>query len=125
MAGILLFLGARKASRRPDRRPDRTGSRREQSPAQATVSGVLSQTASLVEFAQNHDLEVPKEWVFEDEGYIGATLDRPGLERVRDLAAEGQCGYAFARTSTRTSARKIHYYKCIGSDGWRNIFLML
>src|SRR5229473_4918627 len=49
-----------------------------------------SQTASLIEFAQGHDLEVPKEWVFEDDGYSGATLERPGLERVRDLAAEGQ-----------------------------------
>jgi site-specific DNA recombinase len=28
--------------------------------------------------------------VFEDEGYSGATLQRQGLERVRDLAAEGQ-----------------------------------
>ena len=25
-----------------------------------------------------------------DDGYSGATLERPGLERVRDLAAEGQ-----------------------------------
>ena len=51
---------------------------------------IASQTASLIEFAQNHDLEVPKEWVFEDEGYSGAALERPGLEQVRDLAAEGQ-----------------------------------
>ena len=29
------------------------------------------------------------EWVFEDDGYSGASLLRPGLERVRDLAAEG------------------------------------
>jgi len=47
---------------------------------------IASQTASLIEFAKSHDLEVPKEWVFEDEGYSGATLERPGLERVRDLA---------------------------------------
>ena len=26
---------------------------------------IASQTASLIEFAQSHDLEVPKEWVFE------------------------------------------------------------
>src|SRR3954468_21837143 len=51
---------------------------------------IVSQTAALIEFAQSHDLEVPREWVFEDEGYSGATLERPGLERVRDLAAEGQ-----------------------------------
>src|SRR6266550_5268648 len=51
---------------------------------------IASQTASLIEFAKSHDLEVPGEWVCEDEGYSGATLERPGLERVRDLAAEGQ-----------------------------------
>ena len=30
-----------------------------------------------------------------------------------------KCGYAFSRTSANTSARKLGYYKCIGSDGWR------
>src|SRR5438309_11951327 len=39
---------------------------------------IASQTASLIEFAESHDLEVPKEWVFEDAGYSGATLERPG-----------------------------------------------
>jgi DNA invertase Pin-like site-specific DNA recombinase len=33
---------------------------------------------------------IPSEWIFQDEGYSGATLARPGLERLRDLAAEGQ-----------------------------------
>ena len=46
---------------------------------------IASQTAALIEFAKNHDLEVPEEWVFEDEGYSGATLERPGLERVRPI----------------------------------------
>src|SRR5712692_5940364 len=32
-----------------------------------------------------------------------------------------KCGYAFSRTSTYTTARKIHYYKCIGSEGWRKL----
>ena len=40
---------------------------------------IASQTAALIEFAKSHDLEVPEEWVFEDEGYSGATLERPGL----------------------------------------------
>jgi hypothetical protein len=29
------------------------------------------------------------------------------------------CGYALYRTSTRSSARKIYYYRCLGSDAWR------
>src|ERR1700747_2835029 len=69
---------------------------------------IASQTASLIEFAKNHDLEVPKEWVLEDEGYSGATLERPGLERVRDLAAEGQIQVVLAYSPDRLS-RKYAY----------------
>ena len=30
-----------------------------------------------------------------------------------------QCGYAYYRSSTRTTKRKLYYYRCLGSDGWR------
>jgi site-specific DNA recombinase len=50
---------------------------------------IASQTAALVAFAGEQQLEVPQEWVFEDDGYSGSTLVRPGLERLRDLVAEG------------------------------------
>jgi site-specific DNA recombinase len=69
---------------------------------------IASQTASLIEFAKSHDLEVPEEWVFEDEGYSGATLERPGLERTRDLAAEGQIQVVLAYAPDRLS-RKYAY----------------
>src|SRR5215467_10592337 len=69
---------------------------------------IASQTASLIEFARSHELEVPKEWVFEDDGYSGATLERPGLERVRDLAAEGQIQVVLAYSPDRLS-RKYAY----------------
>ncbi len=69
---------------------------------------IASQTASLIEFAKSHDLEVPEEWVFEDEGYSGATLERPGLERIRDLAAEGQIQVVLAYSPDRLS-RKYAY----------------
>jgi site-specific DNA recombinase len=46
-----------------------------------------SQTAALRAHAQACGLQVPEEWVFEDEGHSGATLVRPGLERLRDLVA--------------------------------------
>ena len=51
---------------------------------------IASQTAALVAFASSHGYGVPDDWIFEDEGFSGATLVRPGLERVRDLVAEGQ-----------------------------------
>jgi site-specific DNA recombinase len=46
-----------------------------------------SQTAALRTHAQTSGLQVPEEWVFEDEGHSGATLVRPALERLRDLVA--------------------------------------
>jgi site-specific DNA recombinase len=50
---------------------------------------IASQTALLLEYAKAHDWIVPKEWIFEDDGYSGSVLARPGLERLRDLATEG------------------------------------
>ena len=40
---------------------------------------------------------------------------------VQGLVSCQKCGYAFSRCSTRTSARKIHTYKCMGSDSWRKL----
>ncbi|SEC26777.1 site-specific DNA recombinase [Rhodococcus jostii] len=48
---------------------------------------IRSQTAALRAHAEQLGLEVPDEWVFEDEGHSGATLIRPALERLRDLVA--------------------------------------
>ena len=69
---------------------------------------IASQTAALVEFARSESYSVPDEWIFEDEGYSGATLVRPGLERVRDLAAEGQIQAVLALAPDRLS-RKYAY----------------
>ena len=67
-----------------------------------------SQTAALKEYAENHGYLVPAEWVFEDDGYSGASLIRPGLEAVRDLAAQGQIEAALVYAPDRLS-RKYAY----------------
>src|SRR5271165_1583934 len=40
---------------------------------------------------------------------------------VQGLVSCSKCGYALSRTSTRSSARNIHYYRCLGSDAWRRL----
>ncbi len=55
---------------------------------QKTDETIMSQTAALRAHAATNRLEVPAEWVFEDEGHSGATLVRPALERLRDLVAQ-------------------------------------
>ncbi len=69
---------------------------------------IASQTTALIEFAKTLNLEVPTAWIFEDDGYSGATLERPGLERVRDLAAEGQIQAVLVYSPDRLS-RKYAY----------------
>jgi len=49
---------------------------------------IASQTAAVRAHAKQLGLDVPEEWVFEDEGHSGATLVRPALERLRDLIAQ-------------------------------------
>jgi site-specific DNA recombinase len=56
---------------------------------QAKDQTIGSQVAALRAHAAQSRLEVPEEWVFLDEGHSGATLVRPALEALRDLAAQG------------------------------------
>ena len=53
-------------------------------------------------------LDVPEEWVFADEGHSGATLVRPGLEALRDLAAQGCLDVVLVYSPDRL-ARKFAY----------------
>ena len=80
-----------------------------------------------------------EEWI---EIPVPAIVDEPTFARAQELLHENKvhaprrtiepslvqglvscqkCGYALSRASTRTSARKIQYYRCIGTDGWRHL----
>ena len=67
-----------------------------------------SQTEALKEYAQANGFTVVPEWIFQDEGYSGAILKRPDLERLRDLAAEGQIETILVYSPDRLS-RKYAY----------------
>jgi site-specific DNA recombinase len=69
---------------------------------------IASQTAALRAFARQQGFSVPDEWVIEDEGYSGASLIRPGLEKVRDLSAAGQIEAVLVYSPDRLS-RKYAY----------------
>ena len=62
-----------------------------------------SQVDALCQYAQAEGYSVPSAWIFQDEGYSGSTLVRPGLERVRDLAAEGQLEAVLVSSPDRLS----------------------
>lgn len=76
---------------------------------------IASQTAALIEFAQTEGFAVPSEWIFQDEGYSGASLVRPGLEAVRDLAAEGHIEAVLIYSPDRLS-RKYAYQVLLAEE---------
>jgi site-specific DNA recombinase len=67
-----------------------------------------SQTAALRDHARQLGADLPEEWVFEDEGHSGATLVRPALEALRDLAAQGCIDVVLVYSPDRL-ARKFAY----------------
>ncbi len=76
---------------------------------------IVSQTAALIQFAETEGFTVPKEWVFQDEGYSGANLLRPGLEAIRDLAAEGHIEAVLIHSPDRLS-RKYAYQVLLAEE---------
>ena len=75
---------------------------------QAKDQTIGSQLAALRDHAVSNRLDVPEEWVFADEGHSGATLVRPGLEALRDLAAQGCLDVVLVYSPDRL-ARKFAY----------------
>ncbi len=69
---------------------------------------IASQTSALRAYAAAHAYLVPEGYVFEDDGWSGATLVRPGLERLRDLAAQGHIESVLVYSPDRLS-RKYAY----------------
>src|SRR5215469_8943859 len=76
---------------------------------------IASQTAALIEYALKKEYSVPPEWVFQDEGYSGAVLVRPGLERLGDLAADGQIAAVLVYSADRLS-RKYAYQVLLSEE---------
>src|SRR6201994_22994 len=87
---------------------------------------IASQTAALIDFAREQGYSVPDDWVIEDAGFSGASLLRPGLERLRDLAAEGHIQAVLIHSPDRLS-RKYAYQVLLTEEfarhGAETIFL--
>ena len=53
----------------------------------------------------------------DNKRYAARNTRVPSL--LQGLAACSACGYGYYRTSTRTTNKKIYYYRCLGSDDYR------
>jgi site-specific DNA recombinase len=75
---------------------------------QAEAGTIKSQIAALIERVNSDGLKVPEELKFVDEGYSGATLLRPALERLRDVVYGGTLDRIYIQSPDRLS-RKYAY----------------
>src|SRR5215468_10212044 len=75
---------------------------------QAEAGTIGSQIAALRARVADDGLRLPGEREFLDDGFSGATLVRPALERLRDLAAEGGIDRLYVHSPDRL-ARKYAY----------------
>jgi site-specific DNA recombinase len=66
---------------------------------------IQSQTVGLRELARERGLLLAADLVFEDEGFSGATLTRPALERLRDRAVEGAFEVLLCHSPDRLARR--------------------
>jgi site-specific DNA recombinase len=53
----------------------------------------------------------------DNKRFASRNTQTPSL--LQGLAACASCGYAYYRTSTRTTNKRIYYYRCLGSDDYR------
>jgi site-specific DNA recombinase len=93
---------------------------------QAEAHTVASQVVALRERVAADGLPLPVALPFLDEGYRGATLVRPALERLRDVAAAGAVDRLYVHAPDRL-ARKDAYQVLLGDAfqraGGEGIFL--
>jgi site-specific DNA recombinase len=84
---------------------------------QTTAHTILSQVAVLRQRIADDGLVLLPEHEFIDEGYSGATLLRPALERLRDLIASGVLDCVYVHSPDRL-ARK-YAYQVLLLDEWQ------
>jgi site-specific DNA recombinase len=75
---------------------------------QAEAGTIASQLEELKDRMAKETLKLEKELTFVDDGYSGATLVRPALERLRDVAAAGAIDRVYIHSPDRL-ARKYAY----------------
>src|SRR5271157_4538918 len=84
---------------------------------QAAAHTIESQTSALSERARSDGTPVPPERQFVDDGISGATLVRPALDRLRDLATVGAIDKIYVHSPDRLARN--YAYQVLLLDEWR------
>jgi site-specific DNA recombinase len=84
---------------------------------QAAAHTIESQIAALSDRAQSDGTPVPSELQFVDDGFSGATLIRPALDRLRDLVSIGAVDRIYVHSPDRLARN--YAYQVLLIDEWR------
>ena len=66
---------------------------------------IESQVDALRRAAEQRGLSLPSDLICIDDGYSGTTLERPALDRLRDLVSEGACDLVLVVSPDRLARR--------------------
>jgi site-specific DNA recombinase len=75
---------------------------------QAQAQTVEQQLERLKRYAEEQSWAVPVEHIFRDDGYSGASLKRPGLDRLRDRAAARNLDLVLITAPDRLARNYVH-----------------
>ena len=81
---------------------------------QAQANGLAQQLERLQAHALQQGWSVATEDIFRDDGYSGASLKRPGLERLRDRAAMRQLDCILITAPDRLARNYVHQVLLLG-----------
>jgi site-specific DNA recombinase len=117
--GVACFGKTRLAARMQMRRPQR----RRGATTPSNTTGHQSPRDEWIEIPVpalvTEETFAPQELLYHNKIRSRRRTIAPSV--VQGLVGCAKCGYALSRVSTQTSARKLHYYKCIASDSWRKL----
>src|SRR3989442_364913 len=104
---------ARDATPAAARRDPRSEQRKQDRPREEWIEIPVPALIDESTFARAHEL------LHENKLRARRRTIHPSL--VQGLVSCRRCGYALSRIAKRTSTRRIHYFRCIGSDAWRHL----
>jgi site-specific DNA recombinase len=73
--------------------------------SQAERQTIEQQVESLTRYAHEHGWDLDRGDIYRDEGFSGARLDRPGLDRLRDAVSSGEVDTILVASPDRLARR--------------------
>jgi site-specific DNA recombinase len=72
---------------------------------------LASPIAALEQYARQHDYQSSPQPLYQDDGYRGARLDRPALDRLREAVAQGAVEAVLILSPDRLARQFAYQYR--------------